>query len=249
MQRTIVSHYGIHWDDKGIAFLMQGRGGANALGLKEKAPFHVKLPDKSKHCNHQVPLATPVPHDYHWDYFMQVLDDPLVQAMLPLPKKAGGVYFVEDDGSHELMKILTTLSTMSSPIYPCVVPIWMVGKDAIIKELQQTNVQPYVVVQVEAKHSALISEIAKAAVYLPRKLIFAGRSDVVVPPGAKRIKTELTSEKYDINDLLALHWEGLGATVIRKFMRREWPPQANPEGSHHAEKARSGRKAREDDTS
>ena len=90
MDTKTVSHYGIHWDDNGVAWLLQGRGSTNAIGLKERPPFKVQLPTKDRHCNHQVPTAAPVPNDYHWEFFTQLLDDELVRAMMPVPKDAGG---------------------------------------------------------------------------------------------------------------------------------------------------------------
>lgn len=239
MNQMIVPYYGIHWDEKGVAFLMQGRGGTNALGLKEKAPFKVQLPNRQKHCNHQIPLAAPVPNDRHWDLFTQLLDDELVRAMLPIPKQEGGVFFVEDDDDN-LAQVLVMLSKLSSPIYNVVMPAWMIRKENVIQELQATNVQPFVITQLEAKNSTLLSDLSKAAVYAPRKLICSGKSDVVVPQQVKRIKTELNSGKFDLLDLMALPWENLGATVIRKWMRNEWPPRR---GSYDGKSQYTGRKA------
>lgn len=243
MERKIVSHYGVHWDENAVAWLMQGRGSANALGLKEKPPYQVKLPSKSVHCNHQVPLATPVPNDYHWEFFLQLLDDPLVQAMLPIPKSAGGTYYVADPDDR-LWQILVLLSKMSSPIYNCVVPIWTLSEEAVTKELQQTNIQPFVITQAEAKHSKMLAQMSKAAVYLPRKLVVSGARDVVVPPTMQRLETRLHDpDVFDQSDLMALPWENLGATVIRKYMRREWPIR---KGSDDGKKQgqRTGNKAR-----
>src|SRR4051812_47725945 len=76
---TSVSHYGIHWDADRVAWLLQGRGDTNAMALKVKSPFTVRLQSRNPHCNHVIPLAAPIPHDYHWATFMKVLDDPLVQ--------------------------------------------------------------------------------------------------------------------------------------------------------------------------
>src|SRR5690606_12205150 len=145
----------------------QGRGGTNAIGLRERAPFQVELPNRSKHCNHQIPLSTPVPNDHHWDFFLQLLDDPLVRAMLPIPKKAGGVYYLADPNG-EALDVLLMLSKLSSPIYSTVVPVWSLTEQAIITELQQTNVQPLVLTQMEPKNSDLLSRVARAAVHLPR---------------------------------------------------------------------------------
>ena len=232
----IVPYYGIHWDNKRVAYLMQGRGGTNAIGLKERAPFQVHLPKGLKHCNHQIPLANPVPNDYHWDYFLELLRDPLVSAMLPIPKERGerGVYYLVDDTPRgESTAVLVMLAKMASPIYNPVMPIWTKTAEEILTELQQTNVQFLVLTGVEPKHSEMIARIAKAAAHLPRKLMLVGASDVVVPPGVERVTTELLDpSKYDPFDLIALPWESLGAVVVKKYMRDEWPPVANPGGSN-----------------
>ena len=247
MDASIVSHYGIHWDADNTAWLMQGRGSTNALGIKQKPPFKVKLPGKAVHCNHQVPLAAPVPDDYHWQYFLQILQDPLAQATLPVPKSGRGGTFYPPDPDDHLWQVLTLLSKLSSPIYNAVVPLWTLDKEAILRELQQTNVQPFVVTQCEAKHSKFLAEISKAAVYLPRKFIASGARDVVVPPSMKRIETRLGDPGlFDMSDMISLPWENLGATVIRKYMRREWPIlKGSDDDDSQSEGPRTGNRTRQ----
>ncbi|MFN4090378.1 MAG: hypothetical protein ACK4QW_15225 [Alphaproteobacteria bacterium] len=219
---NIVPYYGIHWDRK-IAYLMQGRSGTNAIGSKEKVPFQVQLPGKRRHCNHQIPLATPVPNDYHWDYFIQLLDDPLVRAMLPIPKADPGAFFLVDDDA-KLNTILVLLSKLSSPIHNVVTPMWTTTPSGIVDQMQTTNVQPLVYSGVEPKHSDTVNQVAKATPQLPSKVIFVGSGDTIVPAGMRRLTTSLGEGQFDVNDLIALPWENLGATVVRKYMRNEWPP-------------------------
>lgn len=235
MSDTIVAFYGLHWDPNGVAYLMQGRAGSNVVGLSKRPPFVVRLPNKHKHCNHQIPLAVPVPNDHHWDFFNELVSDPLVRAMLPIPKETGGTFFVEEKGEG-LENILALLTKMSNPIYNVVMPVWTLTKEAIIVALQETNVQPFVLTMVEAKHSEIISQVAKAAVYLPRTLIIAGKGDVVLPASVKRITTSLDIGKFDFSDLIALPWESLGAVVLRKFMRREWNPRGSYEKTESAKR-------------
>ena len=101
MSKTIVSYYGVHWAEGGIAFLEQEKGGSNTLGLKEKSPFVVVAPQKNKRCNHLIPLATPNPDPVHWEAFKGILEqDELAKAMLPTPKTGtGGFYLTDRDGS------------------------------------------------------------------------------------------------------------------------------------------------------
>jgi len=171
-----------------------------------------------------IPLTSPIPNDIHWDLFRSLLDDPLVRAMLPIPKADGGVYYVANQPN--LTMLLVLLSKMSSPIYSVVVPMSTLTGPSIITELQNTNVQPFVVTDFEAKDSELIGKISQAAVYLPRKIVFSGSPDVALTPSCKRITTTLGDAKFNLHDLVALPWEQLGATVVRKFMRREWNARA-----------------------
>ena len=62
----------------------------------------------------------------------------------------------------------------------------------------------------------------KPVAHKPRKLIISGIKEIVLPTTFRKIDTELTTEKYDFNELNALPWEVLGATAIKKWMRREW---------------------------
>jgi hypothetical protein len=238
----VVTHYGVHWDRDNVAYLMQGRGGTNAIGSATRPPFRVERPGRSRHCNHQIPLATPVPNDHHAEYFLQMFDDPLVQAMLPRPKEDGGVYYIEE--TPYVLELLVLLSKLSSPIYGVVQPLWNMPAQRILDELDMTNVQPLVVVSCEAKDSGVINQIAKMAIHKPRVLILAGNHDVVTPPQVKRIKTSIKEDKFQRNDLMTLPWEMLGAWVIRKYMRGEWPPTLNPKtGSYERDRQGSRRTA------
>lgn len=221
MSETVVPYYGIHWNRSKVAFLMQGRSGTNAIGLRERPPFIVRLPGPSRHCNHMIPLTAPVPSDYHWDYFSKLLDDPLARAMLPIPKQHGGAFWL-DDPENELLETLLMLSKLSSPIYPIVVPMRNLTPASVITELQTTNVQPFVVTGVQPTDGAAISQIGQAAVYAPRTIVMTGSSDVIVPTTFKKITTQLHTERFSYEDLMTLSWESLGATVVRKFMRGEW---------------------------
>ncbi len=223
-----VTHYGIHWDEDGLAWLQQGRGGTNAWGVKEKSSFSVKLPNRSVHCNHMVQLASAVPNDHHWNTFVQLLDDPLVRAFLPTPKQDGGVYFLESMGPNEHL-ILIMLSKLSSPIYNVVAPMWTMTPSTIIEQLQQTNIQPFVVTDLKPKDSETIGQLSRAAVYHPRKLIMVGSSDVVINANIRRVKTKLHTD-HNLGDLVSLPWESLGASIVRLFMRREL--NENPQGSY-----------------
>ena len=114
------------------------------------------------------------------------------------------------------------LGNLSAPIYHVVVPIGTLTKATIVAELQSTNVQPLVLIGIEAKHSAMLAGVAEAALSLPRTLILSGRDDVPLPPQVRRITSRLTDDVRNLHDLMALPWEQLGAAVVRKYMRNDW---------------------------
>jgi hypothetical protein len=216
-----VSHYGLHWNEDNVAFLEQGRGGANAVGLKMRSPFRVVLKNKKRHCNHQVALNSPVPDDKHWDYFMQLTKDDLVKNMMPIPKSDGGVYALEQND--QILGVVSAMMAMSAPIYDAVLPMWAIeSSQAIMEELHSTNIQPLVITDIEPKHSCDIADVARGAVYAPRKLFLLVNEGVVVPPQAVRLETQMGDpDLINLKSFEALPWQSLGAQVVRKHMRGE----------------------------
>ena len=216
-----VTHYGLHKDYEGTMWLQQGRAGVNALGLKKRSPFRVELDSGKRHCNHQLNLAQPVPHDNHWNYFQDIITDPLGKAMLPIPKLDAGVYYVEQ--TPQVLEAVMQLAQTSCPIHNVIVPIWMVkSKTALAEELGATNVQPLVLSECDPKHSALLSDLAQVATYSPRKLVILGRG-VIVPPQATKLDTDLGDpDIVSIDQFKALPWCALGSTLIKQHMRGEF---------------------------
>jgi hypothetical protein len=225
----LVSHYGVHWTADGIAFLEQGgpRGGSNAIGLALKSPFRVRLEGKTRSCNHNIPLAAPTLNPVHVEAFKRIRHDPLVGAMFPVPKEQGtsGVWYVNDQND-KLGLFLALLSRMSSPVHGIIQPIWLAKTPAaVIEELKVTNVQPLVLTDVQPKDTAVVEMFAKAAMFLPRRLVLAGRAEVALPSSVIRIASSRIPE-LDLKDLMTLPWETFGATMIRKYMRNENDPVA-----------------------
>jgi hypothetical protein len=220
MSKTIVTSYGVHHDVENTAWLEQGRSGVNVAGLNARSPFAVRTPH-GRHCNHQINLAEPIPNDRHWEMFMHLQSDPLVRVMMPFPKAHAGLYYVLD--RPRLTDVLVMLSRMSSPIHSAVIP-FHAFEDArsILKALGETNVQPLVLTGVQAADSPMIRELAVSAASRPRKLVVTSVKDVVVPTIVRQVDTQLTTDNYDFNELNVLPWEVLGATALRKWMRREW---------------------------
>ncbi|MBV8800664.1 MAG: hypothetical protein JO208_12755 [Alphaproteobacteria bacterium] len=153
--------------------------------------------------------------------FMALQDDALVRAMMPFPKPDAGIFFIKE--SPKLVDYAVMLSRMSSPINPTVMPVWsFTDPRELLEILGETNVQPLVLHGAADKDIELLRKIAQPASIKPRKLIVAGSADLVPPSVYRRIETELTTDKYSFNELNVLPWESLGATAIRKWMRKEW---------------------------
>jgi hypothetical protein len=207
-----VDHYGLHWD-KSIAWLHQGRGAANFLGVNQKSPFAVT---DAGMCNHLIPAAAPIPDKLQWAEFMKIINDPLVQAMLPIPN--GGGYFIADPYD-DLSLYLTNLARLSSPIKPIVKPMWTITSNQLQKALRETNVQPLVLSQATAKDQKILSEVAKMINYSPRTVIVTGAAELVVPGPMQRITTGV--REMNIHDLMTLPLENLGATILRRYARKE----------------------------
>lgn len=207
-------HYGLHQDGT-VTWLVQGRKGSNFVGLKAQNPFHVE----AGACNHLVPAAAPVPDPTHWDMWMKIFPDPLVQAMLPVPREPGNNLFFVEDPHDDLGNYIATLSRLSSPINRTYKPCWTVKVKDLERELTTSNIQPLVLTQTNVKCQPIVSTIGKLALYCPRPVIIVGNGDVVVGPNIKRIKTNIRS--FDLQDLMTLPMENIGAALIRRYARRE----------------------------
>lgn len=218
-----VTYFGVHWTSDGIAFLEQGgaKGGANALGLREKSPFRVQIQGPA---NHLIPLAAPNLNPEHIEVFRKLMACPLMQAMLPLPKGPNDppAWFVEK-ADEDIQICMAALCRMSSPIRSPIMPIWRF-KNArqIDEELNRTNVQPLVLTDCEVKHTTLIQQVVQLVASAPRRLIFVGHPTVPLPKGVKRLSSkDISSFDMDLSDLVMLPWEVEGAILVRRYMRGE----------------------------
>jgi hypothetical protein len=220
-EKIAVPLYGIHWTADGIAYLHQGRAATNFLSLKQASPFVVQTPRRLP-CNHLFPVSAVVPDASHWKQFQQLVTDPLVKAMLPLPKDAleAGVFILEDTND-EMNVILLSLSRMSSPIAPIVRPIWHFTATDLRTELTRTNVQPLVLTQANPKHQRLIDEVANQCLTTPRRVVITGTADLIVRKPAQRIRSTLLAGEE--SPIISLPLEALGMTALRRYARREDP--------------------------
>lgn len=209
-----VDHYGLHWDGA-VAWLIQGRGTSNFAGLKARSPFQLS----AGMCNHLIPAAAPIPDRIHWEKFLGIIKDPLVDITLPIPRERGRNTFFVEDAFNDLSFYLSTLSRMSSPIKPIVRPMWGTKVKDLEKEMMTTNVQPLILAQAETKHQELVDTIVDMSMYSPRTTIVVGSPDIVVQAPMQRVKTCI--RKHDLQEIIALPLENIGAAVLRRFARKE----------------------------
>lgn len=202
--------YGLHWDGP-VAWLVQGRGGANFLGLKAPCPFR-----GAGSCNHLIPSAAPIPDQVHWEQWQTIFKDSLVQMLLPVPGQRIGFF---SDPEQKLALYLLNLSRLSSPINSIVKPAWTLKVKDLERELSTSNIQPLVVVQATAKHQGLIDALGQMSLYAPRPVVIVGSPDVVVRPPIVRMETNIDS--HPIETLITLPLESIGAAILRRAARRE----------------------------
>lgn len=216
--QTVVTHYGLHYTSEGIAYLHQGRSATNFISLKAMSPFKVETL-KKKACPHLVPVAAPVPDPIHWNQFRRLLNDPLVEALLPVPRGYTDLVPYINDKDGELNLDLAALSRMSAPIYPVVMSFDQLTKKQIIEELTLTNITPLILTGCKTEHQADLEEIAAIARQSPRRLILCGDPTVVIRSPLKRIETTI----WDTDEIMlaSLPWETLGAAIIRRYARKE----------------------------
>jgi len=210
---TEISHYGVAWTPDKIAYLQQERGGTNAIGLKESSPFTVRT-RKRWTCNHLIGLAVPNPARTHLDRFRDIVSrNSLVRFLLPIPGGGVSVYH-----SAELNHVVQLLK-MSAPTRLPILHAPLTKANAVLDELEVTNVQPFILAGVEAKHTAWVSNLIAAAQHMPRRLLIMSASDV--PLRAPVVEAEHLRRQDDL-DLVAVPWEAMGAIVLRAVMRSEW---------------------------
>lgn len=208
-----VACYGLHWDGP-IAWLVQGRGGSNFVGLKKTNPF--KAPRFS--CNHLIPTAAPIPDRVHWESFLRLQDCQVLQRMLPIPQSPQNrIAFVESVPDEVLW--FTTVSRLSSPIRPIIRPAWTIKIKDLDRELCSSNIQPLVVTGLNQTHQPLISALADLSVTHARTVILSGDDSVVLRPNITRLS--MLNPPMSLEDLMLLPLENIGAAVLRRFARKE----------------------------
>lgn len=208
----LVSHYGVHRGEGGIAFLLQQRSHQTLLERAIPCPFQIS--NARWRCNHNIDLSERNKED--------LPDDPLVELMKPLPAPAGEakVHWFKDPKG-ELTATLFNLSRMSWPVKAIVRPGWSIdltpqAESAFNIEMMTTNVQPMVLTGVDGRLARKLPRLVEIATASQRRMILTG-PHMPLPRGIERMETELHgSELGDVN------WEGVGAQILYEHMEKGW---------------------------
>ncbi len=202
-----VAHYGLHRAKGGIAFLLQGTDGINALGLGLDCPFKVASGQWTR-CNHNFSLPDRQPSN--WEEFSSFLDDPLFEAMLPAPRddRTPLLVSMEKDDRHMLMRLAEMSSFVEYPIYT----MWLLNVNRMRNHIQATNVQPLVITNVVPSDRKALEPLLTVAHMAPRQLILFGDKHVVLGHHIRPIQTRLRSQTFPPN------MKELGAWYLKQRM-------------------------------
>lgn len=218
---NVVTHYGLHLETDGVQYLVQdGRTADNFVGIPDRPPYEVRSRYTGP-CPHIIPARPEKPSAQDWEMFMAIYHDPLVQAMLPIPKqKMSKVPFFYDE-TGDINRWALNLCRMSSPKGPITMHAENFRTFLAQIYLCATNVCPLVISNVTTKYQVLTDEAVRTSQFLPRRLVIIGAdSHYVVQDPMHRVKTNL-GNLISEEDFINLPLEVLGANVLRKFARGE----------------------------
>lgn len=200
----IVNHYGLHWADGDIGLLVQQNRVDHILGVKFEIPVTVRSPRQGLSCPHDIKLDQAEP--------ASLPDDPLIQAMLPLPKQFGDKAVVLED-------TLSNKTLVNELLRLCgggaMFPLWAAAPEVTHARLHLTNVSPLVLFGYEPHYQPTISKLLEASFFAPRRLVYLAPSWAVLREEAERISTSLTKK-----DVEALPLEQSGAHMLRERMKK-----------------------------
>ena len=210
---------GVHELD-GMRWLFQSTSvsGWSFVGIKSGSGYSTR---GLKTCTHEIPVPLtyrPVSRR-HWQTFQKLFNDPLVQAMLPVPKdgKVGtGVYFLDVAKCPRYVEILAVLERMSSPMHRALRSWWSCRSSTLFKEMGYTNVHPLMIHNLRSVDVNETRQIASDALTRPRTVVLAGE-DMILSQDVTVLETGLNDLALD--DLIALPWEHIGANVVLNYCR------------------------------
>ena len=217
-----VLHYGILPDDDGIRYLYQNLtpDGFNYVGVRDNAlqtARGLKFP-----CPHAIvpTLGFRQVSNVQWGVFEDIITDPLVAAMLPIPKQDAGAHYLIDDGTVvNFMEYLSCLENLSTPIMRSTMPIWSVNWAQFKRMITSTNIHPLVLTGAKIDDAPTVNKFLELAKVSPRTLIITGVSDLITAPDIPRIEFKL-NRKINLCNLISLHMEHIGVEIIRRYCQK-----------------------------
>lgn len=201
-----VDHYGIHRTEGDIALLVQQGRVDHVLGVN--MTFDVRVRTR-RPCTHNINLENAV-NDPILD---QYREDPLFQAMLPLPKRGPEKpLFLEDtDENRQRVQILAALTSKAG-----IHPFWIARPELISQWLAETNVQPIVLFGPRIEHHRQLGRVLDAATFSQRRLIVLGPRHTVTGGLAEHVTSQFRLD-HDV-DLAAV-----GAWALKQHMLGKGP--------------------------
>lgn len=213
--------FGLHKSDDGVWYLHQDitLEGAQYVGLKGGNPTHHVQHLKGK-CPHAIPPGAGLrpPAKHHWSMFRSYMNDPLVTALLPLPREQKAYYLPTPKGV-DAPVLLRCLERLSSPVYSWVRPLWSVTLNQLKSQLAMTNLHPVVLYGGTMEDGPTVQKYLELAHAYQRPLVIMGSAFQVLPPGVEQLETSL--QEADVHSLIGLPLEQLGAFLVRRHCQQQ----------------------------
>lgn len=203
----IIDHYGLHRTEGGIPLLVQQGRIDHVLGIDMDFGIRVRI---RRPCTHRINLDEAEGHSILDKY----ADDPLFQAMLPLPhEQLTKPLFIEQ--TPESLELLTLLSRLTSPgTFTIMVPFWTQRPEVHARTLWETNIQPLILHGFRLEHASALHKVIEVATLSPRRLILLGERRTTPNVGlADRVNTGVR-----IDDLRDVALEAVGAYALKTHM-------------------------------
>jgi len=214
MNKQRTDHYGVHLASNGLWFLIQNDEQNERGLLNVKSNIAVKT-HRNRPVSHSIRLGSGELGDDLSAATLEWLSrDKLGSLLLPDPRNAGRVVFVEEDP--KLHNQIYLVGSLTSSIRAPVRLAWTVTLGEAKAEFRLTNVQPFIITGVTpkwmAQHGSEIAALFRAGT---RPLILVGSSDVVIPrevqerlkPGAFRRLGKHTPQQL----------EQMGSSFLQKW--------------------------------
>lgn len=211
------SRFGTHRAG-GVGFLLQDGPPQHVMGVQLDNPFRLQL-KAGVRCPHRLQLDKAV--DAYPEEFLDLVRDPLVVELLPLPKRGRSPVFVSVSPPEEtaVLDWIEVLDRLSAPVEPeGGRPIWSVTDTRIATELTATNLSPVVITGVRPEHTKRVFQLGQLGG--ARKLIVVAAGAMPVPPVYRQVKTTLAKRPP-----VALPWEAIGAKIVKDYLATDDYPQ------------------------